>query len=98
MSLTLDEVDQDIRELLSPYEDHTDGKNHKTHIVNPPNNTHIWKPGMTAQDIVLIARLQNLEVTALCGYTWVPKANPEKYDVCEECMKLAGDLLRDAGE
>lgn len=83
---------------LVPYEDTDDGKNHKTHIVNPPSNLHIFQPGMEAQDIVDIARAGGLEVTALCGYTWVPKRNPEKYDVCDECMTIAGNIMRGLGE
>ena len=97
MSLTLEDIDQDLRKALDPYEDHTDGKNHKTHVVSPHENLDIWQPGMEAKDIVMVARLSNREVTALCGYKWVPKANPEKYDVCEECIKLAGEVLNNFG-
>lgn len=75
-----------------------DGKDHKTHIVNPPKNLHIWQPGMTAQEIVDIARVTGQEVTALCGYKWVPKRNPDKYDVCQPCMDIAGELMRGNGE
>ena len=66
----------------------------RTHIVNPPNNPHIWQPGMGAQDIVDIARSTEQNVKALCGYVWVPKRNPEKYDVCENCMSIARDIDR----
>jgi len=97
MSLTLDNVDQDIRTVLDPYEDHTDGKDHKTHVISPHENQEIWQPGMTAQDIIMVARLSGREVTALCGYKWVPKANPEKYDVCEACLKLAESVLNEFG-
>lgn len=79
------------------YEEPTD-PNAKAHIVNPPKNLHIWREGMTAQDIVNHARVMKIEVVALCGYTWVPKHNPDKVDVCDTCMTLAGELMRGAGE
>lgn len=81
-----------------PYEDEDDGKNHLTHIVNPPNNLHLWQPGMSAQDIVDLARALGTNVVALCGHTWVPKRNPEKYPVCQACMDIAGMYMREAGE
>ena len=95
MTDTLLEIVEDT-ELL-PYEE-SDDPNRRTHIVNPPNNLHIWTPGMSAQDFVDLARLNGLEVVALCGYRWVPKHNPEKYDVCETCFKIASGLMRGANE
>lgn len=91
-------VEPIIETDLIPYEDADDGANHKAHIVSPPENVHIFEPGMEAQDIVDIARAGGLEVIALCGYRWVPKRNPDKYDACEECMKIAGDIMRAMGE
>lgn len=85
-----------IKEVV-PYED-SDHPNRRTHIVNPPKNIHIWVPGMTSQDIVDIARAHSIMVVALCGYTWVPKHNPEKFDVCEICFKIAGDIMQGMGE
>lgn len=100
MSTTLPEIEEasgtEIFEI--PYEDEDDGKEHRTHIINPPANQHIWKPGMEIQEVVDIARFQGLEVTALCGYRWVPKRNPEKYDVCQECFRIAGEIMRERGE
>lgn len=90
-------VQDDIVIEVEPYDDNAPGDN-RTHIVNPPNNLHIWEPGMTAQEIVDIARTRGFPVTALCGYTWVPKRNPEKYDACEECVRIAGELMRSMGE
>lgn len=81
-----------------PYDETDDGKDHLTHIINPPGNPHIWQPGMEAQDIVDTARLMGWSVTALCGYTWIPKRNPDKYPVCDTCMTIAGDIMREAGE
>lgn len=74
---------------IAPYEDVDDGKDHKTHIVNPPANTHIWEPGMEMKDVVYIARMNGSELVALCGYRWVPKRNPAKYDTCQECLDIA---------
>lgn len=95
MTDTLLEIVEDTD--LVPYEEDNDPKR-RTHIINPPSNLHIWKPGMSTQDVVDIARFYDLEVIALCGYTWIPKHNPEKYDVCEPCFKIAGDLMRGANE
>jgi len=100
-TLTKPDVDADISiETLiasTPYEDLND-PNHRAHIVNPPKNLHIWRQGMSAQTVVDTARLLRLEVVALCGYRWVPKHNPDKFDVCDGCMKIAGELMRGAGE
>ena len=82
---------------LFEYEE-SDDPNRKTHIINPPKNIHIWREGMTAQDVVDIARATGQEVVSLCGYRWVPKHNPEKFDVCDACMKIAGHLMSEAGE
>lgn len=91
-------TDADILNIIAPYED-SDDPNRKTHVVigqaSPPINTHIWKPGMSGQDIVDIARAMIIEVTALCGYTWVPKHNPEKFDACETCIRMAGQMMGD---
>lgn len=81
---------------LVPYEDNDD-PNLRTHIVNPPANLHIWTPGMSAQDIVDTARLNSWPVTALCGFTWVPKHNPEKYDACSTCMDIAQKIMSEMG-
>ena len=83
---------------IAPYDDTDDGADHRTHVVNPPENMHIWLPGMGAQDVVNIARITGQEIKALCGYVFVPKRNPEKYDTCEPCIKVAGDLMRSKGE
>lgn len=88
----------DIEVIVAPYEDTNDGNEHHTHMVNPPNNLHIWKPGMTAKDVVHIARTTGQHVVALCGYEWVPKRNPEKYDACGKCMDMAMYLMSGAGE
>lgn len=97
---TLSELEQIPLEEMFPYEEKDDEGGHFTHIINPPMNEHIWKPGpsMDPQEIVNTARITGQEIVALCGYKWVPARNPEKYDVCPECMKIARDIIRRLGE
>lgn len=71
---------------------------HRTHIVRPIENG--WAvaakgASATGQDIVDLARLTGTEVTALCGYTWVPQHNPEKFPACEKCIDIAGQIMRE---
>ena len=96
---TLPSVDTsfDILDLVAPYEENGDPER-RTHIVRPIENKHIHLPGMSAQDLVDLARLHRVEIVALCGYRWIPKHNPEKFDVCERCMELAGVYMRMGGE
>lgn len=82
---------------LFPYEE-TEDPDKRAHIVNPPNNLHIYVPGMKSQEIVDIARMTGQYVTALCQYRFIPKHNPDKLDACDACMKIAGDMMREAGE
>jgi hypothetical protein len=88
---------EELLEEIMPYED-TNDPLHRTHIVRPPENKHIFRIGMSAQDIVDTARAAGKEVVALCGYRFVPKHNPEKYDACEACMRVAGMLMNSEGE
>ena len=83
---------------IVPYQDTDDGKQHLTHIVNPTDNPHLDGPGVTAKDLVGMARLLGEEIVALCGYKWIPVRNPEKYPVCKTCLVIAGHLMREAGE
>lgn len=92
------EIQQTITEELIPYEDIQDYGEHKAHIVNPPMNMHVFQPGMEGQDIVDVARAMGLEIVALCGFKFVPKRNPDKYDACELCMKEAERIMREMGE
>lgn len=100
MTTIIPEADRETyRQMLDdvvPYVEDDDPRRH-THIVNETDNLHIWRSGMGAQDIVDIARVRGIEVTALCGYKWIPQHNPEKYDVCEACMKIAGDIMKEDG-
>lgn len=54
-----------------------------THIVDCPDD----KP--SAQEWVDEARANGLEVTALCGHTWVPESDPIRHPVCETCLDIA---------
>lgn len=96
--MTTTEIETTGLTEVVPYEDTDDGADHLAHIVSPPENTHIWQPGMEAQDIVDIARATGQEVVALCGYRWVPKRNPDKYDACDPCVTIAGHIMRGLGE
>lgn len=89
----LTETAEDIEFDLAPYEDTDDGQEHLSHLINPPKNTHIWQPGMSAQDIVEIARMTGAFVEALCGYRWVPKRNPKLYPVCQTCVDIATNMV-----
>ena len=44
-----------------------------------------------------IARATDQKITALCGYTWVPKHNPEKFDICEPCLAKAHAYIKENG-
>ena len=92
---TLELTDDLTITVAIPYE--TGGTNDRTHIVNPPANTHIWRPGMTSQDIVDIARVTQQNVKTLCGKVFTPKQDPERFEACEECMRIAGDIMREMG-
>ena len=63
------------------------------HIINPPANLHIFRPWMSAQDIVDIARVRGIEVVALCGHRWVPRHNPTNLPTCDDCVRIAGEIL-----
>lgn len=88
----------DLGEIVEPYED-DDDPNRKTHLINPAMNLRIQRiyGRMEAQEIVDTARLFKHEVVALCGHKWIPVHNPEKYDACEPCFKIAGDIMRSEG-
>lgn len=76
-------VDMDF----APYEE-TDDPNVKAHFIRGQENPDLWKDGMVAQDVVDLARFLEAELTALCGYKWVPKHHPDKHEICEPCMKI----------
>ena len=49
------------------------------------------------KDKLTEAMVLGTPVVALCGKTWVPSRDPEKYPVCPEC-KDAWENLQDDGE
>lgn len=84
--MATEEVVGTIEDLL-PYEENND-PNAKAHVIWPPMNDHIRVGDGTAEDIIGLARLKELEVVALCGHKWVPKHNPEKHEACKTCMDI----------
>lgn len=82
--------------------DNTDGTkdDNLRHIVRPADNPNpVFREidrNPSAQDIVDIARVRGIEVTALCGKTWVPKNSPENRDTCDTCIGMAG-MIRNSG-
>jgi hypothetical protein len=89
-------IDTSSLEDIVAYEP-SDNPDVKAHIVNPDMNRHIWQPGMTAQDIVNIARLQGKTITALCGYRWIPRHDPDKHATCDPCLKIASKIIHEEG-
>jgi len=58
-----------------------------THIVNCPDdkdNTEAW---------LTEARVFGLEVTALCGYRWVPTRDPQRHPICNACIDAANIIV-----
>lgn len=45
---------------------------------------HVVVPASAVTEAYITGR----EVTALCGKTWVPTRNPEKYQVCPSCKEI----------
>ena len=98
MTETLEHTETEVVNLIDfmPYDESKDPER-RTHIINPPANVHIWQEGMTAKEIVDIARATDQKITALCRYTWVPKHNPEKFDICEPCLAKAHAYIKENG-
>src|SRR3954451_23867073 len=85
------DTDRSFLDQVAPYDSGEDPIL-RTHIIRPYENTHIWQKGMTAQGVVDLARLNRTPIVALCGHKWVPVHNPDKYDMCDPCIKIAGEL------
>lgn len=58
-----------------PAETDSDGKPRFTHIVYP-------KGPLTD------AIINGTPVTALCGHTWVPGRDPQRYPICSRCREI----------
>lgn len=54
-----------------------------THITDCPDEKE------TAEAWVAEATAHGLELTALCGYVWVPKSDPVRHPVCQPCLDIA---------
>lgn len=64
---------------LSTTQDHSK----LTHIVDCPDDRD------SAQEWVDEAKANGLEVTALCGYVWIPESEPVKHPICQTCLDIA---------
>ena len=59
--------------------------------TDEPIHSHIIDRGdseMSAEALILTARVTGTPVTALCGYTWVPSRDPQKHPVCPKCLEI----------
>jgi hypothetical protein len=75
------------------YEDNDD-PNLRTHIIVAGDNEHIWNDKMNAQQVVDLARLTKVILTAVCGYEFIPKHNPEKYELCSKCADKWNEMAK----
>ena len=48
---------------------------------------------VTPAHLVTEAYIMGTPVTALCGYTWVPTRDPERYPICPTCGDLMARIL-----
>lgn len=79
-----------------------------THIVTPHENRRLWKEIcvltgvsrnlVSGPDIVAYARKNNFYVVALCSHVFIPMKNPDEFDMCDYCMKVAQKRMRENGE
>ena len=51
-----------------------------SHIINTPK-------GVSAEAIILEARVSGIPIRALCGKMWVPQRDPGKFPVCPTCIE-----------
>lgn len=58
------------------------GKSEQAHIVLEKGEEE------TAHAYVMRARIEGFPVTALCGYTWVPKQKATGLPICPECEAI----------
>lgn len=75
----------DLDAMLGDPEHELDESKH-THIVLTPK-------GVSAQAVVDAAKIQQTPLTALCGYVWVPRSNPDNHPVCQKCLDVL-DAIR----
>lgn len=96
--LTRDSTSNDDLTNMLIEEEQANKDSKLTHIITSAENLHIWEEGMTSGEVVSIARMMGYELTALCGFKWVPKSNPEKFDICQTCVDIARFRMQMAGE
>jgi hypothetical protein len=58
---------------------------------NPADCAHIVDQRDPANDITS-AIVEGREVTALCGYRWIPYREPQGRPVCEACVEAYGRI------
>jgi hypothetical protein len=61
--------------------------------TNPGDCAHIVDQRDPANDITT-AVVEGREVTALCGYRWIPYREPQGRPVCEACVEAYGRIQR----
>jgi hypothetical protein len=54
-----------------------------THITDCPDDKE------SAEAWVAEAYEHGLELTALCGYRWVPESEPTRHPLCATCLDIA---------
>jgi hypothetical protein len=59
--------------------------------IGPEDCAHIVDQRDPANDVTS-AIVEGREVTALCGYRWIPYRQPEGRPVCEACVEVYGRL------
>lgn len=92
--IVMPDTSTDLLDLIAPYKESED-PDRRTHLVRPVENLHVTHGvEMSAQSIVDIARMNGQEVVALCGYRWVPMHNPESYEACGPCFKMAEWIMQ----
>lgn len=61
--------------------------------TGPAECAHIVDQRDPANDITT-AIVEGREVTALCGYRWIPYREPKGRPVCESCVEAYGKIQR----
>lgn len=72
----------DTRPIGDPQLDDGDGDERFSHYVKKAD--------------VLRSAVEGVPAVALCGKTWLPNRDPQKYPVCPKCAELM-ELLRGMG-
>jgi hypothetical protein len=67
---------------------------------NPEGKAHVVARAgaLSAGALVSYAYEHQLTLTALCGYKWIPKLNPEKVPLCRKCAELGMSYNDNAGD